>query len=62
MGVNVGDHIVVDGRRLPQPRRTGVVTAVVHPRPLCYRVRWDDGRVSNVTPASGVLVIDRRWR
>jgi hypothetical protein len=60
--VKVGDHIVVDSRRLVGPRRMGVVAAIVHTAPRCYRVRWHDGRVSEFTPAAGVLVIDRHRR
>ena len=60
MQIAVGDHVIVESRRLIRPPRTGVVIAIVHPSPLCYRVRWDDGHMSELTPASGALAVDRQ--
>jgi hypothetical protein len=60
MHIGVGDHVIVESRRLIRPRRTGVVVAIVHSRPLCYRVRWDDGHMSELTPTSGALTLDRQ--
>jgi len=48
---NVGDEIVVEGRTLGDPRRTGEVLEVLHFGGVThYRVRWDDGHESVYFP------------
>jgi hypothetical protein len=58
MDVNVGVQIVVEAVGCRSRDAGGSSLRSSIPRP----VRWDDGPVSNVAPASGVLVIDRRRR
>lgn len=54
----VGARIVVESERVARPRRAGIIEQVVHPPLASYRVLWDDGRTSIVTPASGCARID----
>jgi hypothetical protein len=50
----VGDRIVVESERTGQADRAGEILAVTeHPEGVDYRVRWDDGRVSELRPKAG---------
>lgn len=51
---NVGDHVTVDGRKVGQPRRSGLVTRVSGPM---VTVRWDDGHESTFVPTSGTMAV-----
>ena len=51
---NAGDRVIVDGRRVGQARRTGVVTAVSG---TLVTVRWDDGHVTTFAPAAGAMAV-----
>jgi hypothetical protein len=53
MEVSVGGRIVVEGERVGQPQREGVVEQVMSDSPLRVRVRWDDGHVSIFAPEAG---------
>jgi hypothetical protein len=45
MQANIGDKIVVHSRRVGEPGRQGVITALRRPDGSPpYVVRWDDGR------------------
>ncbi|MFG1609706.1 DUF1918 domain-containing protein [Actinoplanes sp. NPDC049265] len=52
MIAHVGDRIVVEGTRLGEHRRVGLVTAIVRSDGTPpYRVRWlDDGRTTLIFP------------
>jgi hypothetical protein len=52
--VNAGDRVIVDGRKVGQVRRTGVVTAVSGP---LITVRWDDGHVTTFAPTAGTMTV-----
>jgi hypothetical protein len=52
--VNAGDRVVVDGRKVGQVRRTGVVTAVSG---TLITVRWDDGHVTTFVPTAGTMTV-----
>ena len=60
MKVIVGRRIIVESERVAQPSRSGLIEELLHSDPPCYRVRWDDGRTSIFTPASGSARIGRR--
>ena len=53
----VGDRIIIESERVGLSARTGEILEV-HESPLGadYRVRWDDGRVTEIRP------IVLRWR
>lgn len=55
----VGDRIVIESERAAQSARTGVIQEVLQAQPPRYRVRWEDGRESIVTPAAGAARIER---
>jgi len=52
--VNTVDRVVVDGRRVGQAPRTGVVTAVSG---ALVTVRWDDGHVATFVPTAGYMAV-----
>jgi hypothetical protein len=54
---NIGDTIVVESERVDRPARTGVIEEVLQERPARYRIRWDDGRTSILSPSAGVATI-----
>jgi hypothetical protein len=54
MQAKVGDRIAVESERVGKRDRIGEVLEV-HDWPLGpeYRVRWDDGRVTEIRPKAG---------
>ena len=57
MEARVGDHIVVESRKVGNPRRSGAVVEVLTgPDNDHYRVRWDDGHESILYPSSDATV------
>jgi len=56
MNVAVGDRIVIDSEKAGEPPRSGVVLEVIEASyGTHYRVRWDNGRVSEIRPTAGTL-------
>ena len=60
MKADVGDRIVVETERLTRGVRTGVIEEVLQEAPARFRVRWDDGHISNLTPAAGAAKIEKQ--
>jgi hypothetical protein len=58
----VGARIVLESERATRPPRSGIVAAIVHSAVPSYRVLWDDGHTSIVTPAAGSTRIDPESR
>src|SRR5436190_1046016 len=58
MEAHIGDSIVVESERVGQPAHTGVIEDVLQQQPPRYRVRWEDGHESIVTPAAGAARIE----
>ena len=56
----IGDTIICESERVTQPARTGTIEEVISEQPPRYRVRWEDGHESIVTPAAGAARIERR--
>jgi hypothetical protein len=56
----VGDTIVVESERAAQSARAGTIEEVLQAQPPRFRVRWEDGHESIVTPAAGAARIERR--
>lgn len=55
MQAHVADQLVVHGARVA---RTGVITEIVDGSgPQRYRVRWDDGHESTISPGADAAVI-----
>jgi hypothetical protein len=56
MAFKVGDRVELESESVTKPPRTGVIEEVVHDDPSPrYRIRWDDGHESVLTPSAGVL-------
>ena len=55
--LTVGDRVEVETESVDRPPRRGVIDEVLRKEPSPrYRIRWDDGHESVLTPASGALV------
>ncbi len=59
MTAQVGDVIVVESERVAQPVRTGVIEEVLQEEPPRFRVNWDDGHTSILTPSAGAATIEK---
>ena len=55
MDISVGDRIAVETERVGQHEREGEILEVIHGATVSYRVRWDDGHESILTPAAGAV-------
>ena len=63
MQARVGDRIVVESRKVGDPRRSGAVVEVLSgPENDHYRVRWDNGHESIFYPSSDATVEPTRSR
>ena len=65
MEAAVGSRIIVEAEKVAQTARSGLIEEVLREEPPRYRVRWDDGHESIISPASGAAriepaVVDRR--
>ena len=61
MSFKVGNRVVAESESTSRQPHHGVVEEVVRgdPSPR-YRIKWDDGHESILTPASGALRAERR--
>jgi hypothetical protein len=56
-----GDRVSIDAKKVGQPRRTGVISAVTKGiSGTRYRVRWDDGHESVLSPGAGNMLVEGR--
>jgi hypothetical protein len=56
MAFAVGATVMAQAKSTSRGPRTGVIEEVLRGDPAPrYRIRWDDGHESTVTPASGTL-------
>src|SRR5262249_32646956 len=62
MQVSEGDHLVIESERVGQPPRTGTIEEVLSLDPLRVRVRWENNRVSTITPNAGAASVERSTR
>ena len=54
-----GDRIVVESEKVGIPTREGEIVEVIpHERHLEFRVRWDDGHLSEIRPPEGSYRIE----
>src|SRR5205814_2554405 len=64
MAFQVGDRVVAESESTQRAPRTGTVREVLRgdPSPR-YRIEWDDGNTTSLTPSAGVLhVVSKRDR
>ena len=51
MDANVGDRIIVDSDKVGvSPRQGEILEVIPHKSHVEFRVRWDDGHVSEIRP------------
>jgi hypothetical protein len=62
MKAQVGATIVVESERATQPGRRGVIQEVLREDPPRYRVRWEDGSETTLSPAAGVARVEEHAR
>jgi Domain of unknown function (DUF1918) len=60
MTAKAGDLIVVEAERITEPGRRGVIEEVLEEEPPRFRIRWDDGHTSILTPSAGSARIEER--
>jgi hypothetical protein len=56
----IGDRVVVETERTSQTARHGVIEEILQEQPPRFRVQWDDGHESILTPAAGALRVEKR--
>jgi Domain of unknown function (DUF1918) len=59
---NVGDTLVIESEGADASGRRGVIEEVLQERPPRYRVRWEDGHTSILTPSAGSAGIEQKRR
>ena len=61
MALKAGERVRVEAESTDRPPRGGVIEEVVRDDPSPrYRIRWDDGHESVLTPADGALQLERQ--
>jgi hypothetical protein len=54
MNAKPGDLITIEAEHVGQPEREGEILEVIHgPLAVSYRIKWQDGRETMLTPAAG---------
>lgn len=54
----VGDRVLIDAKKVGQPRRAGVISGVSKGLSgLRYRIRWDDGSETVLAPGAGNMTV-----
>jgi hypothetical protein len=56
MDARVGDHVVIESAHVGQPRRRGEVVEVLGTAAVRFRIRWEDGHESILSPSSDAHV------
>lgn len=60
MDAKIGDRVSLDGKKIGQPRRTGVIRKVSKGLSgIRYQIAWDDGHESVLAPGAGNLTVER---
>lgn len=62
MSVKIGDRVTVEAERTSRAPRHGVIEEILRDAPPCFRVHWDDGHESIVSPAAGSLRVEPKRR
>jgi len=58
MSVKIGDRVTVEAERVTQTARHGVIAEILREAPPRFRVQWDDGHESILSPAAGALRVE----
>jgi hypothetical protein len=59
MTFEVGDRVVAETESTERRPRAGTVREVMRGATVRYRIEWDDGHESILTPAAGALRAER---
>jgi Domain of unknown function (DUF1918) len=60
MDAKAGDRIVVESEKVGIPQRRGEILEVIsHETGTEYRVRWEDGHLSEIRPHGGSYRVER---
>ena len=62
MSAKIGDRVTVEAGRTSQTARHGVIEEILREAPPCFRVQWDDGHESILSPAAGSLRVEPKRR
>ena len=62
MHAKIGDRVVVETERTSQTARHGVIEEILQEQPPRFRVQWDDGHESILSPAAGALRVEKARR
>jgi hypothetical protein len=59
MEAKTGDRVALDGKKVGQPKRLGVIKHVTKGLSgLRYNIEWDDGTTSTIAPSLGNLTVE----
>ena len=58
MEAKAGDRILVESEKLGQAIRKGTIEEVLASDPPRYRVHWEDGHTTVLTPTAGAAKIE----
>ena len=62
MSVKIGDRVTVEAERTSQTARHGVIEEILQEKPPRFRVQWEDGHESILSPAAGALRVEKPRR
>jgi Domain of unknown function (DUF1918) len=62
MAARKGDTIVVEAEGVAKAERRGVIEEVLQETPPRFRVRWEDGRETILSPSAGAARIDAKTK
>jgi Domain of unknown function (DUF1918) len=62
VSVKIGDRVMVEAERTSQTARHGVIEEILQEEPPRFRVHWDDGHESILSPAAGSLRVEPKRR
>jgi hypothetical protein len=60
VSARVGDRVVVEAERTSQAARRGVIEEILKEQPPRFRVRWEDGHESILSPSAGSLRVEEK--
>jgi Domain of unknown function (DUF1918) len=62
VSVKIGDRVTVEAEKTSQTARQGVIEEILQEEPPRFRVHWDDGHESILSPAAGSLRVEPKRR
>jgi hypothetical protein len=62
VSAKIGDRVTVEAEKTSQTPRHGVIEEILRDAPPCFRVHWDDGHESILSPAAGSVLVEPKRR